>query len=75
MCFEWNIFCIIFSNRRLNIRYKNPKTKKNSYVHTLNGTALALSRVPIAIMENFQTKNGNIRIPKALRPYTGFDKI
>jgi seryl-tRNA synthetase len=67
--------CTDFQSRRLNIRYKNPKTKKNSYVHTLNGTALALSRVPVAIIENFQNKDGNIRIPKALRPYTGFDII
>lgn len=62
-----------FQARRLNI-----KTKSDSgtdYVHTLNGTLVALSRAPIAIYENFQQADGSVVIPKVLRPYLGRDKI
>jgi len=58
-----------FQSRRLNIKYKNEKTGKNSYVHTLNGTAFAIGRMIIAIMENCQQKNGTIKTPKALEKY------
>lgn len=58
-----------FQSRRLNIKYKNEKTGKNLYVHTLNGTAFAMGRTIIAIMENFQEKNGAIKIPKVLEKY------
>ncbi|NPA28467.1 MAG: serine--tRNA ligase [Epsilonproteobacteria bacterium] len=56
-----------FQARRAKIRYKDGK--KNYLVHTLNGSALAVGRTLIAIMENFQNKDGSIEIPKALRPY------
>ena len=58
-----------FQSRRLNIKYKNEKTGKNLYVHTLNGTAFAIGRTIIAIMENYQQKDGTIKIPKVLEKY------
>ncbi|HRN85776.1 MAG TPA: serine--tRNA ligase [Candidatus Dojkabacteria bacterium] len=62
-----------FQARNLNIRVKTEKG--NEYVHMLNGTALVTSRIPIVIMENFQQKDGSIRIPKALVPYFGKEYI
>lgn len=67
--------CTSFQARRLNIRYKNPETGKNEFVHTLNGTAAALSRTPVAILENYQTADGDVTIPEVLRPFMGIDKI
>ncbi len=58
-----------FQARRANIRYKNPATNKPAFVHTLNGSGIALPRTVIAIMENYQQKDGSIVIPQALRPY------
>lgn len=57
-----------FQSRRLNIKYKNEATGKNELVHTLNGTAFAIGRILIAIMENYQKKDGTIKIPDALKP-------
>ena len=57
-----------YQARRLNIRYRTDEGGTN-YVHTLNGTAGAMSRLPIAIIENFQTKDGKVELPKALHPY------
>ncbi len=62
-----------FQSNRLKLRYKN-KEGKIQLLHTLNGSALALPRIVAAILENNQTKDG-INIPKALVPYTKFDKI
>ncbi len=67
--------CTDFQARRLNVRYKDKKDGKNKYVHMLNGTAVAVSRVLVAILENFQNADGSITVPKALVPYTGFDII
>lgn len=67
--------CTSFQARRLNIRFKNPETGKNEFVHTLNGTAAALSRTPVAIIENYQTADGEVIIPKALRGFMGIDRI
>lgn len=67
--------CTTYQARRLNIRYKNPDTGKNEFAHTLNGTAVALSRTTVAIMENYQTAEGGIRIPEALLPYMPMDYI
>lgn len=67
--------CTDFQARRLNIKFKDFKTKKNRYVHTLNGTASALGRTMVAILENYQTADGGIEIPSVLQPYTGFDYI
>jgi len=63
-----------FQSRRLNIKYKNEKTGKNLYVHTLNGTAFAIGRTIIAIMENYQQKDGTIKIPLCLQANTGDSK-
>jgi seryl-tRNA synthetase len=56
-----------YQARRLNIRFK--QDGKTEYVHTLNGTAAAYSRLVIAFIENFQTKDGNVKIPEVLQPY------
>lgn len=66
--------CTDYQARRLGIRYKDDDGK-NKFVYMLNGTAMALSRGIIAIMENFQTRDGSIRIPENLVPYTGFEEI
>jgi seryl-tRNA synthetase len=66
--------CTDYQARRLNIKYKG-KDGKNRYVHMLNGTAVAVSRGIIAILENFQEADGSVRIPGALVPYCGFDRI
>lgn len=58
-----------FQSRRLNIKYKDKKTSKNEFVHTLNGTAFAIGRTIIAIMENYQQKDGTIKIPTVLEGY------
>ncbi len=65
--------CTDYQARRLGVRYK--EDGKNQYVHMLNGTAVAVSRAIIAILENFQQEDGSIKIPDALVPYTGFDTI
>jgi seryl-tRNA synthetase len=57
-----------YQARRLNIRFKN-SSGETEFVHTLNGTAAATSRLMIAIIENFQTEGGRVSIPVALRPY------
>lgn len=58
-----------FQARRLNLRYKDTATKKNQYVHTLNGSGLAVGRTLVAILENYQKADGNFDIPEALKPY------
>lgn len=58
-----------YQARRLNIRYKNA-SGETQYVHTLNGTLAAMSRIPIALIENHQNKDGSVKIPEALQPYT-----
>ena len=66
--------CTDYQARRLNVRYKD-ETGKNRFVHMLNGTAIAVSRAIIAILENFQQADGSVRLPKALVPYCGFEVI
>jgi len=66
--------CTDFQARRLNIRYRD-KAGKVNFVHTLNGTAFAIGRILIMIMENYQQKDGSIKVPKALRKYCGFKII
>jgi seryl-tRNA synthetase len=63
-----------YQANRLKCRYRRQDTKKTELCHTLNGSALALPRIVAALLENNQTENG-IRIPEALRKYTGFDII
>jgi seryl-tRNA synthetase len=65
--------CTDYQARRLGIRYK--EEGRNRFVHMLNGTAIAVSRGIIAILENFQEADGSVRIPERLVPYTGFDRI
>ncbi len=60
-----------FQARRAGIRYKGKDSKKSAHVHTLNGSGVALPRTMIAILENYQTKEGNVVIPEVLRPYMG----
>ena len=58
-----------FQARRMNLRYKDPKTKKNLFCHTLNNTVIASPRILIPILELYQNADGSITIPKVLRPY------
>ena len=67
--------CIDFQARRTNIRFRPAEGAKPQFVHTLNGSGLALPRVMISIIENYQQADGSIIVPEALRPYTGFDVI
>ena len=67
--------CTDYQARRLNIRYKTAGEKGTHFVHTLNGTAVAISRVLIAIMENFQQPDGSIAVPEVLQPWVGKDRI
>ncbi|MDR3275604.1 MAG: serine--tRNA ligase [Treponema sp.] len=66
--------CTDYQARRLNIKYKDDDGR-NKYVHLLNGTAIALSRAIIAVLENFQQADGSVKIPPVLVPYVGFDRI
>lgn len=66
--------CTDYQARNLNIRFRRANGKVD-YVHMLNGTAVAMSRVPIALLENFQQQDGSIRIPEVLWPFTGFREI
>jgi seryl-tRNA synthetase len=61
--------CTDYQARRLNIRYKSPKHKGTRFVHTLNGTAVAVSRALVALLENGQQADGSVAIPPALRPW------
>lgn len=71
-----NSNCTDYQARRLNIKYREkPGAPPASFVHTLNNTALATSRTMLAILEQYQQKDGSILIPKVLWPYTGFKKI
>jgi seryl-tRNA synthetase len=67
--------CGDFQARRMNTRFKNESTKKNEYVHTLNGSALAVGRCLIAVLENYQQQDGSVQIPDALVQYFGNSKI
>lgn len=64
-----------YQARRGNIRFRRSKTSKPEYVHTLNGSGLAVGRTLVAILENYQQKDGSILIPKALIPYMGVEVI
>jgi len=66
--------CTDFQARRLNIRYRN-KGGKLSFVHTVNGTVFAIGRILIAIIENYQQKDGSIKVPKTLQKYLDFTLI
>ena len=71
-----NSNCTDYQARRLNIRYREkPGAPPIGFVHTLNNTALATSRTMLAILEQFQQKDGSVVIPKPLRPYMGIEKL
>jgi seryl-tRNA synthetase len=63
--------CTDFQARRANLRYRPERGAKPRYVHTLNGSGLALPRVMIAVLENYQQADGSIAVPEVLRPYMG----
>lgn len=67
--------CTDFQARRLSIRFKQQTQKGTQLAHTLNGTAIAISRALIAVMENHQQADGSITVPKVLRPWVGLDRI
>ena len=67
--------CTDFQARRLDIRFKNKGEKGTHFVHTLNGTAIALSRAIIAVLENYQEADGSITVPEVLRGWMGMDRI
>ena len=63
--------CLEYQSRRLKIRFREKTNEETKYLHTLNSTLIATSRILVAIMENFQTKDHHIRIPKVLEKYMG----
>lgn len=64
-----------YQARRANIRFRRTKDSKTEYVHTLNGSGLAVGRTVIAVIENYQQADGSIKIPEVLKPYMGVDYI
>jgi seryl-tRNA synthetase len=67
--------CEAFQARRMQARWRNPETGKPELVHTLNGSALAVGRTLVAVLENYQQADGSVVIPEALRPYTQLTRI
>jgi seryl-tRNA synthetase len=67
--------CTDYQARRLGIRCKSPDFKGTRFVHTLNGTAVAVTRAMIAILENYQQADGSVVVPEVLRPWVGVDRI
>ena len=67
--------CNDFQARRLKIRFRDKTNEETQYVHTLNGTLVAIERTMVAIIENFQTNDGHIKVPDVLQEYLGKDKI
>lgn len=63
--------CTDYQARRLDVRYRNPAAKGTRFVHTLNGTAIAVTRAIVAILENYQQADGSVVIPEVLRPWLG----
>ncbi|HEX8800884.1 MAG TPA: serine--tRNA ligase [Terriglobales bacterium] len=64
-----------FQARRANIRYRPEGAKRSEFVHTLNGSGLAIGRTWVAIIENYQQADGSVKIPDVLQPYVGADRI
>ncbi len=67
--------CLDFQSRRMNLRFKRTKDSPTEYVHTLNGSGLAIGRTVAAIIENYQNADGTITVPEVLRKYMGVDII
>ena len=66
--------CLDYQARRLKIRYRDKTSEDTKYIHTLNSTLIATTRILVSIMENFQTKDGHVRIPSVLQRYMGDQK-
>lgn len=64
-----------FQARRANIKFRDEKTGKTEYVHTLNGSGLAVGRTVAAILENYQQPDGSVKVPEVLIPYMHTDVI
>jgi seryl-tRNA synthetase len=64
-----------YQARRMNLRYKDPETKRNLFCHTLNGSGTALARLYVALLESYQREDGSVAIPDALQPYFGAGEI
>jgi len=64
-----------FQARRANIRFRPASKKKSEFVHTINGSGLAVGRTWLALMENYKQADGSVVMPEALRPYMGVDRI
>ena len=67
--------CVDFQARRANIRFRRDSKSKPEFVHTLNGSGLAVGRTMLAILENYQQEDGSVIVPEVLRPYMGVDVI
>ena len=68
--------CIRDRSRRINAKFKQETNKETNYLHTLNGSGLAVGRTMIAILENYQESDGSVTVPMALRKYMeGIEKI
>jgi seryl-tRNA synthetase len=67
--------CLDFQARRLNTRFKRSDGKKTEFVHTLNGSGLAVGRTFAAILENYQCPDGSVIVPEALRKYMNIEVI
>ncbi|MEL6136087.1 MAG: serine--tRNA ligase [Cyanobacteria bacterium J06628_6] len=67
--------CVDFQARRANIRFKTPGQKGTRYVHTLNGSGLAVGRTMAALLENYQQPNGSVTVPDVLKPYLGREAL
>ena len=67
--------CLDYQSRRLKIRYRDKTNEETEYIHTLNGTLVAVERTIVAIIENFHTYDGHIKVPDVLQKYLGKDKI
>ena len=64
-----------FQARRINIRYRPEPKARPEFVHTMNGSGLAVDRTVAAILENYQTPEGEVIVPEVLRPYMGVERI
>jgi seryl-tRNA synthetase len=68
--------CTDFQARRMNARYRPEGEKATRFVHTLNGSGLAVGRTLVAVLENYQQEDGSVTVPDALRPWLpGLDRI
>jgi seryl-tRNA synthetase len=63
--------CSDFQARRMNARYRSPSEKSPRFVHTLNGSGLAVGRTLVAVLENYQNEDGSVTVPAVLQPYMG----